>query len=210
MCPQLSCACCPCHSSSDKVLDYWKSASMRLIPLVSCAFESVHAQVALLWGSLSACCACRIRPTVWQRGGGPWRHCECCRECGAQALCKQNSPPLKLPLNTACRCGHMPPGCTLSSRDALLVACRRQHAILKEEPSAWCLQLSFFALSRGVYLEQWYSVMGDLQAGSPWKLLFSRKYRPEMLVSTLVAFFSQINVRQQKCLCQTMHAQYFN
>ncbi|CAL8465121.1 g4656 [Coccomyxa elongata] len=31
------------------------------------------------------------------------------------------------------------------------------------------------------------------KAGNSWRLLFSRKYRPELLVSSLVAFFSQIN-----------------
>ncbi|KAK9917613.1 hypothetical protein WJX75_006499 [Coccomyxa subellipsoidea] len=33
----------------------------------------------------------------------------------------------------------------------------------------------------------------SMKAGKPWKLLFSRQYRPELLVSSLVAFFSQIN-----------------
>ena len=40
-----------------------------------------------------------------------------------------------------------------------------------------------------------------MQAGNPWKLLFSRQYRPELLVSSLVAFFSQINVRPHAIHC---------
>ena len=34
---------------------------------------------------------------------------------------------------------------------------------------------------------------GDSQAGNPWRLLFSRAYRAELLVGASVAFFSQIN-----------------
>ena len=32
-----------------------------------------------------------------------------------------------------------------------------------------------------------------MQAGNPWRLLFSRDYRAELLVGASVAFFSQIN-----------------
>ena len=42
-----------------------------------------------------------------------------------------------------------------------------------------------------------------LQIGNAWRLLFSRKLRPELVVSCAVAFFSQINVRYLLCSVQS-------
>lgn len=48
-------------------------------------------------------------------------------------------------------------------------------------------------------LAVWLCMLGSLtqslsaQAGNPWRLLFSKGYRAELLVGSCVAFFSQIN-----------------
>lgn len=54
----------------------------------------------------------------------------------------------------------------------------------------------------GFHLRNSYDDEIGMQAGNPWKLLFSRRYRPELLVSSLVAFFSQINVSAHANLVQ--------
>ncbi len=53
---------------------------------------------------------------------------------------------------------------------------------------------------RSAVLAMWPCMLGQpayrrrmAQAGDPWRLLFSRGYRAELLVASCVAFFSQIN-----------------
>lgn len=41
-----------------------------------------------------------------------------------------------------------------------------------------------------------------VQAGNPWRLLFSRGYRAELLVGASVAFFSQINGASWPYVCE--------
>ena len=48
-----------------------------------------------------------------------------------------------------------------------------------------------------------------MQMNKPWKLLFSRQYRPELLVGSLVAFFSQINVRLHVMSCSKSLLSHF-